>query len=441
MQSKNGKKSGNVIVVGAGMAGLTAAKELADSGFEVVVLESRDRSGGRIWTDYSLDVPVDLGAAWIHGKNKNPIFDLARKAGIKTAPSSFANSCLIDDNGKKVNPLRQVLHAGRANRILPRLKRLAKRLDKDISVAEGVKLILDETGMKREELCFLNRHLIEFQALNGASLEEQSLLSLVDESIAYSGGDLLFPEGYAQVFEHMAQGIHIKYRETVINVVHNDHGATVETSKGKYEADAVVITLPLGVLKSGRVKFTPALPDFMQSSIANIKMGLFNKVAMRFSETFWNPDCDMIELVSSNSDFVCQILNWRKYSKEPILIMCLAADTAKEWERASDEETLARTAVLLKKLFGNSAGTPVATSITRWGQDEFAMGSYTVVDPGATAKTFDALAEPVGRMFFAGEATGRAHQGSVPGAYLSGVRAAKQICELATLSKNPAPAL
>lgn len=430
-------KSGNVVVVGAGMAGLAAANELATTGFEVIVLESRDRSGGRIWTDYSLDAPVDLGAAWIHGKSRNPIAQLAKKSGIKTAPSSYDKSLLLDDNGKKVSALNQVLYAGRANRILPRLRRLAKRLDKDISVAEGVKLILEESGMKNAEVCFLNRHLIEFQAMNAANLEEQSLFALLEGPGEFSGGDLVFPEGYSQLFENMAQGIHIKYREIVTEIRYGERGVTVETTKNKYNADAVVVTLPIGVLKSGKVKFTPELPEFMQTSIAEIKVGLFNKVAMRFKEVFWNPECDMIELVSNRSDFVCQFLNWRKFSKEPILIACFAAETAREWERNSDDAIEARMEVLLKKLFGSSASKPTASRITRWGTDEFSLGAYTVVDPGSTARKFDALAEPVGRLFLAGEATARANQGTVPGAYLSGIRAAKQVAASTALKKPP----
>lgn len=435
MQTNGEGKPGNVVVVGAGMAGLAAAKELADKGYNVVVLEARDRSGGRIWTDFSLDAPVDLGAAWIHGKSKNPIFDLARKSGIKTAPSSYNNSMLIDDNGKKVNGVQQLLNAGRANRILPRLKRLAKRLDKDISVAEAVRSILEESKMSNAEIRFLNRHLIEFQAMNGTSLEEQSLFALIDGPSEYSGGDLVFPEGYAQLFEGMAQGIHIKYREVVSEIKHDDHGVTVVSNKGTYDASAAVITLPIGVLKAGKVRFSPELPNAMLSSIADIKVGLFNKIAMRFEETFWNPDCDMFELVSSRSDFVCQFLNWRKFSKEPILIACFAADTAREWERLSDEETKTRMQALLAKLFGSGASKPTAISITRWGQDEFSLGAYSVVDPGATAAKFDSLGKPVGRLFFAGEATARSNQGTVPGAYLSGKRAAKQIAECSSMKK------
>jgi monoamine oxidase len=143
----------------------------------------------------------------------------------------------------------------------------------------------------------------------------------------------------------------------------------------------------------------------------------------------------MFELVSSRSDFVCQFLNWRKFSKEPILIACLAADTAREWERLSDEETKARMQSLLVKLFGSSASKPNAISITRWGQDEFSLGAYSVVDPGATAAKFDSLG-PVGRLFFAGEATARSNQGTVPGAYLSGMRAAKQIAECSSANKK-----
>lgn len=425
----NSGKAGNVIVVGAGIAGLAAARELVDKNFDVMIVEARDRAGGRIWTDHSLDLPIDLGAAWIHGKSKNPIYELALKNHVKTAPCNLSNSCLINDEGKEVSLVQKLKFAGRADRIVPRLKRLAKQLHKDISVGEGVRKVLEEARMSYQEVCFLNRHLIEFEAMNGASIEEQSLFALTEGAIAFGGIDLVFPNGYAEILETLAAGVNIKYREVVASVTHDDSGVTVETSKATHRADAAVITLPLGVLKAGRVKFSPALPESMQKSIDELKMGLFNKVAMRFSARFWPKDCDLIEITPIKKRVTCQFINWYKYSKEPILIGCVAADTAKEWEAESPEENVWAMTAILKQLFGDAVTEPVATSVTRWGQDPFALGAYSVIHPGATAQQFDALAEPVGLLFFAGEATARLHQGTVPGAYLSGIRAAKQLVE------------
>ncbi len=425
----NSVRAGNVIVVGAGIAGLAAARELVDRNFDVMILEARDRVGGRIWTDHSLDVPIDLGAAWIHGKTKNPIYELALKNHIKTAPSSFANSCLMNDNGKPVSLIQQLKFASRANRVLPRLKRLAKQLDKDISVDEAVQRLLVETNMSVHEVSFLNRHLIEFEAMNAVSLKQQSLFALLEGSVAFAGGDLLFPNGYVEVLESLVRGVNVKYRELVSSIISTDANVVVETSKSKHDADAVVITLPLGVMKSGRVQFEPRLPESMQSSVNDIQVGLFNKVAMRFSEVFWPKDCDMIEMVPVKKKLVVQFINWYKYSKEPILIACIAADTAKSWESETDQEIVWAVQAILKRWFGDAVSEPLATSVTRWGKDPFSLGSYSVVHPGATSSQFDALAEPVKRIFFACEATERSHQGTVPGAYLSGIRAAKQVAE------------
>lgn len=423
------RSRGTVIVVGAGIAGLAAARNLMDSRFDVLVMEARERAGGRLWTDDRLGAPVDLGAAWIHGMLGNPIFGLTRKFGLMTTPTNYSESSLIDDNGNEATFLRKIAFAARANRILPRLKRLAHLLEQDTSVAAGVRLILKNAEMSQSEMCFLNRHLIEFQALNAASLEEQSLFALVDGH-GFLGGDLTLPQGFAQVVERLAVGVKIKYGETVQNIIHTNNSATVETEKMSYEADAVIVTLPLGVLKAGTVSFSPALPEFKQASMSAIKMGLFNKIAMRFEEPFWPIHSDLIELIPERHDLVVQFLNWYKYTGQPILIACIAADTARQWEAESNERTVALIMDVLKKYFGNSVKEPVSTVITRWGQDEFSRGSYSVVHPGATAKQFDALGEPVGRLFFAGEATSMKHQGTVHGAYLSGLRAAKQIKNL-----------
>jgi monoamine oxidase len=412
-----------VLVIGAGIAGLTAARDLVGCGFDVLVLEARERPGGRIWTDKSLAAPVDLGAAWIHGKTNNPIFALTRRHGIKTMPTNYADSCLLDENGHRTNSWHTLCFAQRANRILPRLKRLAARLEHDISVAEAVKFIAADAGMMREEMRFLNRHLIELEAFNGVSLADQSLFALVDDSLKLSGGDLAFPQGFSQVVDALSQGITINYREVVLHVRQLSNQVIVETDKGTHAADAAVVTLPLGVLKTGRVKFSPGLPDRKLEAISSIRLGLFNKIAIRFSEVFWATNSDMIELIPENRTVVLQFLNWHKYTGEPILVACVAAETARNWEQESDEQIECRLLKLLQRIYKHGVADITGIRITRWGQDEFALGAYSSVHPGYDSRQFDVLAAPFGRLFFAGEACMTAYHGTVHGAHLSGIRA------------------
>ncbi len=420
-------KGKKVLVVGAGMAGLAAARHLHSSGVEVILLESRNRIGGRIWTDDALGVPVDLGAAWIHGKTNNPLVPLARANHIETCPADLKNSLLVDDDGRRVPAWKKIMFAPRADRVLARLRRIAKRQERDISVAEAVATLTEESHMSEPELCFLNRHLIEFEALNASNLEDQSLFALTSGSVAFRGGDLAFPHGFSQLIDLLARGLDIRLRETVLDVNNNSSAVVIETSAATYEADAAVITLPLGVLKSGTVKFSPSLPRYMDEAVSSVKMGLFNKVAIRFSEPFWPREFDFIETVPKRKETICQFVNWYRYVDQPILIACIASDTARQWEFLSDEQTIGNVLALLERLFPGRVSDVVASLVTRWGKDPSSLGAYSVVHPGAPARLFDALREPVNRLFFAGEATTRLHQGTVHGAYLSGLEAARKL--------------
>ncbi len=416
-----------VLVVGAGMAGLTAAQHLKNCGAEVIVLEARSRIGGRIWTDETLGVPVDLGATWIHGKSGNPLFDLARANRIETRGAQMKSSLLLDDEGCQIQAWKKLMFAARADRVIPRLKRIARGLARDISVAEGVAILTAESDMSEPEISFLNRHLIEFEALNAARLDEQSLFALTSGSVAFRGGDLVFPHGFSQLIDLLASGLDIRLQETVLDVNNSRSAVFVETSAATYKGDAAIITLPLGVLQSGAVKFSPSLPAYLEETFSSVKMGLFNKVAIRFSEAFWPHDFDFIEMVPKKKTTICQFFNWYRYVDQPVLVACIASDTARQWESLPDEQAVAKVLDLLGRLFPRRVSDVVNSSVTRWGKDPHSLGSYSVVHPGASPRLFDALREPVNRLFFAGEATTRLHQGTVHGAYLSGLEAARKV--------------
>lgn len=415
-----------IVIVGAGISGLAASKRLIEHGHDTTIIEARSRPGGRIWTEKSLGVPVDLGAAWIHGKSGNPIWQICKQNHIETKPTDYAKSCLIDETGKIASELDKFLFSQRANRTLARLGRLASQLRADISVEEAVSMLISEKRMSKPELQFLNRHLIEFQAMNATELKNQSLFALIKEYSGFRGGDRCFPGGYSQVIERLAKHQDIKYGQIVSSIVQDKHKVILETQNRIYEADFAIVTLPLGVLKSGKIQFSPPLPDSMKFAIDRIPVGSFNKIAMRFEKVFW-PANNLIELIPKNPHPVCQILNWFSYSSQAILIACVAAETSRHLEEMDDEHVQSEILELLFKLFGSAAIEPEKSLITRWGKDEFTLGAYSIATPGACAQDFEALAQKHGRIFFAGEATSLDGQGTVHGAYNSGVTAASRI--------------
>jgi monoamine oxidase len=225
----------------------------------------------------------------------------------------------------------------------------------------------------------------------------------------------------------LANGLDIRFETLVKTIRHNSRHIILEAINETFEADAAIITLPLGVLKSKSVEFAPALPSYVQKSIDLIPLGSFNKIALRFPEPFWQTDCDLIELIPETRSFVCQFINWFRYTQEPILIACLAADTSRQWEMKSDEEQKQLIMKVLRQYFGNSIPEPVNLAISRWGQDTFTLGAYSIVPPGVCKRDFEALGLQLGHLYFAGEATSLSAQGTVHGAYESGIRAARQL--------------
>jgi monoamine oxidase len=421
-----------VLVVGAGVAGLSAARHLVDRGIEVVVLEARDRIGGRVWTDNSLGSPIDLGAAWIHGKKHNPIMGLAKQHHIRTFRTDYSSTAQYDAAGNKISAMEKTMYGIRPARLLQKLPVLASSLSQDISVAEAVDRMLQSIALNEREKQFLDRLLMYIESVNAADLRDQSFFALLEGPIAFTGGDVMFPDGYVQILDVLADGLQINLNEKVLRVTHKPGTVSVETNKGIHLADAAIITLPLGVLQSSAVTFSPALPDFKQQSLLALKMGVFNKIVLRFSEPFWPRHLDFLEVAPTPNRAVSAFLNWYKYTRQPILVGLIAAHHASLMERKTDEEILSNVLSTLQKMYGSYVTEPIASKITRWAGDEFSCGSYSVVHPGATSNEFDALSAPIGRLYFAGEATIRKHQGTVHGAYLSAVNAAEKVHELLT---------
>lgn len=409
------------------MAGLSAARELNRLGHNVKLIEARNRAGGRIWTDASLGTPVDMGAAWIHGNAGNPVFKLCRKMGIEMAKTDYSQACLLDESGKEASLLDKIAFGSRANRILPRLKRIAKALETDISVAEGVQKLIQDQNLGKMELPFLNRQLIELEAYNGASLDELSLLHLLKVAEHRHGDDLLFPAGQSQWTERLAREVEILYNERVKTMKQNPDCVVIQTDKSESVFDAAVVTLPLGVLKTNRVEFYPELSQEKKKAIDNIKLGSFNKVALRFSEPFWGTTADFVELIPAEHTETIQLLSLYRYTNEAILVVCLAAETAREWEEKSDDEIKKRALDFLRKLYGDAVTEPLLCSISRWGKDEFTLGAYSILNVGSSQSDYESLAKAEGRLFFAGEATSFEYQGTVHGAYVSGIRAANEL--------------
>ncbi|MEE1784931.1 NAD(P)/FAD-dependent oxidoreductase [Streptomyces sp. SP17BM10] len=433
----NGDESGTpgpsgrkkVIVVGAGISGLAAARHLADKGHDVSVLEARDRIGGRVWTSRKWSgVPLDLGASWIHGIDENPITDLAEKAGARTVVTDPESSSDYLAGGQKVE--------GAQAQALQRWQKdtaeaLASYQDddkQDVSVRSAVQDALGWSHLPDGDKTLISYALNDYEHEYAGSVDQMSALHF-DDDAKVKGKDVLFPDGYGAVTDYLVKGLSVQTGQVVQQVDWNSGGVTVTTDKDTFQADHVVVTLPLGVLQSGAVRFGPGLPADKRTAIDKLGMGVLDKCYLRFPKVFW-PDTDWLTYVP-NLDRYGQWEQWINIDRaagQPVLLGFNAADFGRTVEGWSDSQIVDSAMGTLRTMFGADIPQPVDFQITRWASDPYARGSYSFVKVGATPATRDQLAAGVdGRVHFAGEATHRQDPATVHGAYLSGIRAAKEI--------------
>jgi monoamine oxidase len=416
--------TGNVLVVGGGIAGLAAAHRLADAGRSVTVFEARDRLGGRIQTSRSWDLPVDLGASWLHGVAGNPLVPLLETAGLARQPTDYYDSVFYGVDGAPLSgrTLDRTYDYFRAVRTATHR---ARDKGADHSLWSGIAREVDVTSLSAVE----RRHLafvltIELEHEFGADVTALSA-RYWDEGASLRGGDELVVDGYDGLVGSLATDLDVRLGHEVSRIERGP-GVTVVTDRGSFDGDRAIVTLPLGVLQAGTVTFAPRLPRRKRLAIDRLGMGLLNKCVLRFPRQFW-PDRTIIDRVPLRRGHWAEFLNLAHALGKPVLVGFNAGSAARSLEALDDDATAAAMVRALRRVF-DDVPEPTDALVTRWAADPHARGAYSFLPPGSAPRDRDRLAAPVGdRLFFAGEATSRAYPATVQGAYRSGRRAAEEI--------------
>lgn len=417
-----------IIVVGAGMAGLAAARTLVDAGYAVTVLEGRARVGGRVWTSRQwTDAPLDLGASWIHGTKGNPITALADTISAKRVATSYDSAILYDTSGQPATDAQEAAVEA-WQETLDEATAKAQHRAQDLSLQAAIEQVIDWAALskrERQELQLFLNSTIE-QEYAGATTEISAQYFEYDE--AFTGKDVLFPDGYGAIPAYLAKGLALHLNQRVTDIAYDQHGVTVTTDRDTFRADRAVVTLPLGVLKQKVVRFAPLLPAAKVAAIESLGMGLLNKLYLRFPTPFWPTTYDWLTYLALEKGQWSEWLSLYRPTQKPILLGFTAAAFGRTIEQWSDEKLVNSAMSTLHTIFGRQIPAPTAWQITRWASDPFAYGSYSFYKVGSTPDSRAALAAPIaGRLFFAGEATAADYPGTVHGAYLSGLRAAEEI--------------
>ncbi|KAI4387276.1 hypothetical protein MLD38_005119 [Melastoma candidum] len=439
-------RSPSVIVVGCGIAGLAAARALFDVSFRVLVLESRNRIGGRIHTDYSCGFPVDLGASWLHGVCKeNPLAPMISRLGLPLYRTSGDNSVLYDHDlescalfdmeGNQV-PQELVSKVGETfENILDEANKIREEFSKDMSIRQAFSIVFErrhDLRLEGLEYKVLQWYLCRMEGWFAADAESISLKSWDDEELL-PGGHGLMVRGYVPVINTLAKGLDIRLGHRVTKVARRHSGVRVTVEDGKaFVADAVVIAVPLGVLKSGTISFEPKLPDWKEKAIADLGVGIENKIVLRFEEVFW-PNVEFLGVVADTSYACSYFLNLHKATGNPVLVYMPAGQLAKDIEKMSDAAAAKFAFTQLKKILPE-ASPPIQCLVSHWGTDPNSLGSYSFDLVGTPHDLYERLRIPVDNLFFAGEATSIRFPGSVHGAFSTGLLAAED-CRMRVLER------
>jgi polyamine oxidase len=420
-----------VLVVGAGMAGLAAARTLRREGLAVTVLEARPRIGGRIWTRHELGAPVDLGASWIHGDQGNPLGRLLRATGASTLATDWEALRLYDQDGSVLADAELAAAEAAVAALSRRLAVAQEDAGPAMSLAEVVDPLRADWArrlaprVRRAAEWLLHA---ELESESGATLGARGLAAF-DQEQAIAGDDLLIAEGYASLLAPLAEGLDIRRDWPVHRVLHDEAGVRLSGPRGELGAAAAILSLPLGVLKAGRVVVEPPLPRRQRQAITRLGMGVLDKLVWRFPRRFWPADgAPFGVLGDARGDGALECYPLHRSSGQPILMLLFGAQRAARFA-AGGEAAAEQALAALRRAFP-AAPAPLAALRTDWAADPWTGGSYSVMAPGASLADHAALGEPAGpRLWLAGEATVDDYPATVHGAYLSGVRAAERVLE------------
>lgn len=413
----------SVIVVGAGISGIIAAKKLKEKGFNVILLESQEKLGGRLRTNRSLGVGFDEGASWIHGIEGNPITTLAEQAGMQTFETLDESRKSYDIGGV----LRSTTTYDNAEE---ELYDILDTMKDSGNANQSFQTVFEQKYPAKANDRLWKFLLSTYVTFDCGDLDKLSS-TLYNEGEEFAGIEKIATNGYDTIANFLAKGLDIKLNQSVTKIDYTNSKIKVTHNTSISEADYVIVTVPLGVLKANKIEFVPALPVTKQNAIQKVGMNCVNKFLLTWETAFWD-DVQYISYTPETRDKFNYFVNVKKFHPTVNALMTFAyADYGRKTETMTDAQIIDEIMTHLKDIYGKDIPNPTNLLRTKWQTNENSYGAYSYTAVGTEMQHFDDLAEEVNdKVFFAGEHTEADYYSTVHGAYLSGIREANKIIDL-----------
>jgi monoamine oxidase len=404
-------RAADIVVIGAGAAGIAAARRIIAANRQVLLVEASSRAGGRCLTDLStFDVPFDRGARWMHNPDTSPMVKLARSSGLDVSPTTL---------GRKIRIGRRYARPGETEEFLAALVRTNRAIDDasrgkvDVACAAALPKDLGDWAGAADFVL-------------GASATGKDLkdLSAVDKARAQDRSAAIgCRQGLGTLVAKLGEQLPISLSTPVNRIVWSKRDVTVETPSGRIAARAAIITVSSNILAAGNIKFDPELPKRYLDAAAKLSLGSYDHIALQMSGNPLGLGRDEILIEQSNSARTA--LLYGNVGGSTLCTIDVAGAFGRDLSAQGEQAMVAFAKEWLTKLFGSEAAAAVKkSSATNWNSAPYVLGAMSAAGPGGQPARM-ALTDPIGCMFFAGEATHETLWGTVDGAWESGERAAE----------------
>lgn len=408
-----------VVVIGAGAAGLSATKTLAEAGKNVLCIEASNKIGGRAITDNEIfKEPYDLGALWLENGETNPFKIYGEQNNNFNLYKERSEEMYAVYNGDKrtsqEDELWKIYDGAEAE--------IAINANKDIAPIDVVP--------NQDQRWFDTAHMIMGPWEMGKDFSNYSCKDYMYDYGVQEGNSWHCKEGFGSLVKSMFENIKVDLNTKVSSIDWSGQNVLIETNKGQIKANKCIVTVSTGVLSSGQIKFTPNLNIDKQESFSKISMGHYNRIAFKFKRLFKKKAKDnylYYKIDSQNAKSPEGMGITIKPSDSNLCLCDPGGDFGKDLAKAGEKTAIDFALNELKKIFGNKIEKDlIASHFANWSENENFLGAWASAEPGGF-KYREILRQSIGdKIYFAGEACAE-DWGTVAGAYESGKKVAREI--------------